>query len=78
MPTLNQIVKTIGDLASTHKQIKSFYFGDLPDYLSRGTDNVYPSLYYDLTGAKFQLLNELNMKFHIRRNYLAFTVAKTK
>ena len=54
MPTLNQIVKTIGDLASTHKQIKSFYFGDLPDYLSRGTDNVYPSLYYDLTGANLE------------------------
>ena len=64
MPTLNQIVKKIGDLASTHKQIKSFYFGDLPDYLSRGTDNVYPSLYYDLTGANISG-NTLSLNFSL-------------
>lgn len=49
--TLNQIVKTINDLANAHKQIKSVYFGDLADYLSRGTENIYPSLFYDLTGG---------------------------
>lgn len=49
--TLNQIVKTITDLGNAHQQIKSVYFGDLADYLSRGTDNVYPSLYFDLTGG---------------------------
>lgn len=49
--TLNQIVKTITDLGNAHKQIKSVYFGDLADYLSRGTDNIYPSLYFDLTGG---------------------------
>jgi hypothetical protein len=52
--TLNQIVKTITDLANAHQQIKSVYFGDFPDYLSRGTDNVYPSLYFDLTGGQIQ------------------------
>lgn len=49
--TLNNIVATINNLATAHKQIKSVYFGDLADYLSRGTENVYPSLYYDLTGG---------------------------
>lgn len=49
--TLNQIVKTITDLGNAHQQIKSVYFGDLVDYLSRGTENLYPSLYFDLTGG---------------------------
>lgn len=52
--TLNQVVATINNLATAHKQIKSVYFGDLADYLSRGTENVYPSLYYDLTGGSVQ------------------------
>lgn len=52
--TLNQIVKTITDLGNAHQQIKSVYFGDLVDYLSRGTENVYPSLYFDLTGGNIQ------------------------
>lgn len=64
MPTLNQIVKTIGDLASNHKQIKSYYFGDLPDFLSRGTENVYPSMYYDLTGADISV-NTLSLNFSL-------------
>lgn len=49
--TLNNIVTTITNLANAHQQIKSVYFGDLADYLSRGSDNVYPSLYFDLTGG---------------------------
>ncbi len=49
--TLNNIVQTITNLANAHQQIKSVYFGDLADYLSRGSDNVYPSLYFDLTGG---------------------------
>lgn len=52
--TLNQIVKTITDLGNAHQQIESVYFGDLADYLSRGTDNVYPSLYFDLIGGSVQ------------------------
>lgn len=52
--TLNQIVKQIKDLANAHQQIKSVYFGDLADYLSRGSDNEYPSLYFDLTGGQVQ------------------------
>jgi hypothetical protein len=49
--TLNNIVQTITNLGNAHQQIKSVYFGDLADYLSRGSDNVYPSLYFDLTGG---------------------------
>lgn len=49
--TLNQLVKTITNLANAHKQIKSVYFGDLSDYLSRGTENIYPSLFFDLSGG---------------------------
>lgn len=52
--TLNQIVKTIKDLANAHKQIKSVYFGDIADYLSKGEDNLYPSLYFDVTGGNIQ------------------------
>jgi hypothetical protein len=52
--TLNQIVTTITNLANAHQQIESVYFGDFPDYLSRGTDNLYPSLYFDLTGGQIQ------------------------
>ena len=49
--TLNQIVQTITNLANAHKQIKSVYFGEISDYLSRGTENIYPSLFFDLTGG---------------------------
>lgn len=62
--TLNQLVKTISDLALNHKQIKSVYFGDLADYLSRGVDNVYPSLYYDLTAADIAG-NTLSLNFSL-------------
>ena len=49
--TLNQIVQTITNLGNAHQQIESVYFGDLVDYLSRGSENVYPSFYFDLTGG---------------------------
>ena len=52
--TLNQVVATITNLANAHEQIKSVYFGDLSDYLSRGTENIYPSLFFDLTGGNIQ------------------------
>jgi len=64
MPTLNQVVKIIGDLASNHKQLKSNYFGDLPDFLSRGTDNIYPSMYYDVSGANISG-NTLSLNFSL-------------
>ena len=52
--TLNNLVTTITNLANAHEQIKSVYFGDLSDYLSKGTENIYPSLFFDLTGGNIQ------------------------
>lgn len=52
--TLNNLVTTITNLANAHEQIKSVYFGDLSDYLSRGTENLYPSLFFDLSGGNIQ------------------------
>jgi hypothetical protein len=49
--TLNQVVKTITGLAQSHQQIKTVYFGNLLDFLSKGTDNVYPAMFFDLTGS---------------------------
>ena len=52
--TLNQVVATITNVANAHEQIKSVYFGEISDYLSRGTENLYPSLFFDLTGGQVQ------------------------
>lgn len=52
--TLNQLVQKITEMGNAHKQIKSVYFGDIEDYLSKGTDNLYPSLFFDVTGANIQ------------------------
>jgi hypothetical protein len=52
--TLNNLITTITNLANAHEQIKSVYFGDLSDYLSRGTENLYPSLFFDLSGGNIQ------------------------
>lgn len=49
--TLNQVVKTIQQIAEAHEQIRTVYFGNLPYFLSHGTDNTYPAMFYDLTGS---------------------------
>jgi hypothetical protein len=51
MTTLNQLIKTIEDLGNAHQQIKTTFYGNAFDFLSKGTDNVYPALFFDLTGA---------------------------
>jgi len=60
--TLNQLVKTIQDIGTAHKQIETVYFGDLPDFLNRGAENVYPALYFDVTGANISGTS-LNINF---------------
>ncbi len=62
--TLNQVVTTITNVANAHEQIKSVYFGDLSNYLSRGTENIYPSLFFDLTGAQI-LEKSLTLNFSL-------------
>jgi len=50
--TLNNLVQTIENLGNAHKQIKTTFYGNAFDFLSlSGTDNVYPALFFDLTGA---------------------------
>ena len=51
MTTLNNLIKTIEDLGNAHRQIKTTFYGNAFDFLSKGTDNVYPALFFDLTGA---------------------------
>lgn len=49
--TLNQVVQTIKEIGEAHGQIKTVFFGNLVDFLSKGSDNVYPAMFYDLTGS---------------------------
>lgn len=49
--TLNQVVQTIEGLGEAHQQIKTVFFGNLVDFLSKGSDNVYPAMFFDLTGS---------------------------
>jgi len=38
-------------LGNAHQQIKTTFYGTAFDFLSKGSDNVYPALFFDLTGA---------------------------
>jgi hypothetical protein len=49
MLTLNQLVKKIQDIGEVHKQIKTTYNGSVFDFLSKGSDNVYPAFVYDVS-----------------------------
>ena len=49
--TLNQTIKTIEDLGNAHQQIKTTYYGNAFDFLSRGAENTYPAFFFDITGA---------------------------
>lgn len=59
--TLNQTIKLIKDIASSHFQINSIYFGDVWEFLAQ-TDNTYPAMFYSLTGASINDRN-LDMNF---------------
>ena len=49
--TLNQTIKTIEDLGNAHQQIKTTFYGNAFDFLSRGAENTYPAFFFDITGA---------------------------
>ena len=49
--TLNNVIQVIENLGNAHQQIKTTFYGNAFDFLSKGTDNVYPALFFDLTGA---------------------------
>lgn len=59
--TLNQTIKLIKDIALSHYQINSVYFGDVWEFLAQ-PDNTYPAMFYSLTGASITERN-LDMSF---------------
>ena len=61
--TLNQTVKLIRDLLTSHEQINTVYFGDVWEFLAQ-TDNVYPAAFYSLTGSSISG-KELTLNFSI-------------
>lgn len=61
--TLNQTVKLIRDIALSHDQINTVYFGDVWEFLAQ-TDNVYPAMFYSLTGSQISG-KELTMSFSL-------------
>lgn len=61
--TLNQVIKTIEDIGKAHYQIKTVYYGNVFDFLSKGQDNKYPALFFDLQGASINgLTSTLNFQ----------------
>lgn len=62
--TLNQVVQTIKEIAEAHEQINTVYFGNLPYFLSHGSDNKYPAMFYDLTGSNISG-NTLTLNFSL-------------
>lgn len=50
--TLNQVIARIEAIALSHKQINSFEFGDVVDFL-QGLDVVYPACFLDMSNAVF-------------------------
>jgi len=61
--TLNQTVKLIRDIALSHDQINTVYFGDVWEFLAQ-TDNTYPAMFYSLTGSQISGKN-LAMDFSL-------------
>lgn len=49
--TLNQVIKKIEDIGNAHKQIKSVFYGSAFDFLSKGSDALYPAFIFDLNNA---------------------------
>lgn len=49
--TLNQVIKQIEDLGNAHQQIKSTFYGSAFDFLSKGSDALYPAFLFDINNA---------------------------
>lgn len=48
--TLNQVVTRLQNLSETHKQVNTFLFGDMVEFLANG-DVTYPALFVDMTSG---------------------------
>lgn len=70
--TLNQVVQTIQGLAEAHQQINTVYFGNLVDFLSKGSDNVYPAMFFDLTSSNINgTVQTMNFSLYFMDRMLA-------
>lgn len=49
--TLNQVIKKIEDIGNAHEQIKTTFYGSAFDFLSKGSDALYPAFIFDLNNA---------------------------
>lgn len=49
--TLNQVIKKIEDIGNAHQQIKTTFYGNPFDFLSKGSDALYPAFLFDLNNA---------------------------
>lgn len=49
--TLNQVIKKIEDIGNAHNQIKSVFYGNAFDFLSKGSDALYPAFIFDINNA---------------------------
>jgi hypothetical protein len=61
--TLNQTINLIREIALSHDQINTVYFGDVWEFLAQ-SDNVYPAMFYSLTGSSISGKN-LSMDFSL-------------
>lgn len=65
MLTLNQIIKRLNDLATAHRQINTFFFGDPMDALHQKENSVYPVMIADIENGEISLeakLTSFNLK----------------
>lgn len=49
--TLNQVIEKIQDIGNAHQQIKTTFYGSAFDFLSKGSDALYPAFLFDLNNA---------------------------
>lgn len=49
--TLNQLIKKIEDIGNAHHQIKTTFYGSAFDFLSKGSDALYPAFLFDINNA---------------------------
>lgn len=54
--TLNQLIQTITEVSQAHLQVKTVFYGDAGEFLSKGSDNVYPAIFFDLNGGSINNL----------------------
>lgn len=49
--TLNQVIKKIEDIGNAHQQVKTTFYGSAFDFLSKGSDALYPAFLFDINNA---------------------------